>query len=317
MRFALSYPIVSLDPPPDLLSSAAIADITAAAEAAGFGAVSFTEHPAPPRTWRDDHGHDAVDPFVGLAVAAASSATIRLLTYATVVPYRNPFLLAKAAATLDRVSGGRLVLGVGTGYLRGEFAAVGVDFDERNALFDEAIAVLRGAWSGEPVTHRGRHFDAHEIVCRPVPVQRMPPIWIGGNSARTRQRVALWADGWLPIPTRGAQVARRSTAALASGERLAEMIDEIRRQRVQAGRPAGFDVLYSVERADPWAAPDAYLARVRELEQAGVTWVNVLVGGTRADEIVDGIAAFGAQIIDPDAGSRPLTASGSPGRAGS
>ena len=288
MRFALSYPIVSLDPPPDLLSSAAIADITAAAEAAGFGAVSFTEHPAPPGTWRDDHGHDAVDPFVGLAVAAASSATIRLLTYATVVPYRNPFLLAKVAATLDRVSGGRLVLGVGTGYLRGEFAAVGVDFDERNALFDEAIAVLRGAWSGEPVTHRGRHFDAHEIVCRPV-----------------------------PVPTRGAQVARRSTAALASGERLAEMIDEIRRQRVQAGRPAGFDVLYSVERADPWAAPDAYLARVRELEQAGVTWVNVLVGGTRADEIVDGIAAFGAQIIDPDAGSRPLTASGSPGRAGS
>jgi hypothetical protein len=86
---------------------------------------------------------------------------------------------------------------------------------------------------------------------------------------------------------------------------------------VQAGRPAGFDVLYTAERADPWAAPDAYLARVRELEQAGVTWVNVLVGGTRADEIVDGIAAFGAQIIAQDGGSRPLTASGSAGRAGS
>jgi probable F420-dependent oxidoreductase len=317
MRFALSYPIVSLEPPPVLLASAAIAEITSAAEAAGFGAVSFTEHPAPPATWRDDHGHDAVDPFVGLAVAAASSATIRLLTYATVVPYRNPFVLAKAAATLDQVSGGRLVLGVGTGYLRGEFAAVGVDFDERNALFDEAIGVLRRAWSGEPVTVRGRHFDAHEIVCRPVPVQPQPPIWIGGNSARTRQRVAEWADGWLPIPTRGAQVTRRSTAALATHERLAEMIDEIRRQRVQAGRRGGFDVMYTVEQADPWAESDAYLAQVRELEQAGVTWVNVVIGGTRVDAIVDGIVRFGAQIIDLDTGSRPLTGSSPSGRAGS
>ena len=87
-------------------------------------------------------GHQTLDPFVALAFAAAVTKRLRLLTYLAVVPYRNPFLLAKAAATLDRLSGGRFILGVGSGYLKTEFFALGVDFDERNALFDEALDVL-------------------------------------------------------------------------------------------------------------------------------------------------------------------------------
>ena len=103
---------------------------------------ALTEHPIPGANWLAHGGHQTLDPFVGLAFAAAVTERIRLLTHLSVVPYRNPFLLAKSAATLDRCSKGRFILGIGTGYHKTEFFALGVDFDERNALFDEALEVL-------------------------------------------------------------------------------------------------------------------------------------------------------------------------------
>jgi probable F420-dependent oxidoreductase len=297
MHFALSYPIIGIDLGEELLTAPSVGEICGAAEDAGFAAISFTEHPATPVTWRDDHGHDALDPFVGLGVAAAQSTTLRLLSYATVVPYRNPFLLAKAVATLDRMSGGRVVLGVGTGYLRGEFEALGVDFDQRNALFDESIAVLRRAWTGEPVTFRGQHFSATDVVCRPTPRQPRIPVWIGGNSAVTRRRVAQWADGWLPIQTRGRQVARRSTAALETTEELAGMITKIRTERELAGNQGRFDVMYSVDDLDPLRDTKGYLERVSQLERVGVTWLNYVPPGPDLDEAATQILRFGRAII--------------------
>ena len=114
-------------------------------------------------------------------MAAAVTTTIRLVTNLTVVPYRNPLLLAKSAATLDRVSQGRLVLGVGAGYLKSEFFALGVDFDERNVLFDEALEVMTLHWSGEPFTFEGRHFSARNIHVLPSPGPPGPHL-DGGNS---------------------------------------------------------------------------------------------------------------------------------------
>jgi probable F420-dependent oxidoreductase len=299
MQFALSYPIIGIDPCDELLTTPAVGEICGAAEDAGFAAVSFTEHPATPMTWRDDHGHDALDPFVGLGVAAAQSTALRLLTYATVLPYRNPFLLAKTVATLDRLSGGRVVLGVGTGYLRGEFEALGIEFDERNALFDEAITILRQAWTGEPATFQGRHFRARDIVCRPTPLQEKIPIWIGGNSALTRHRVAQWADGWLPIQTQGHQVSRRSTAALGTVEELTRMIAQIRAERERVGNTGSLDVMYSVDGLDPSRDTETYLERLRQLDRAGVTWLNYVPPGPDLDEAAAQILRFGRAIIAP------------------
>src|SRR5690606_5897594 len=149
--------------------------------------------------WLAHGGHQSVDPFVALAFAAAATTRLRLLTYLAVVPYRNPFLLAKASATLDRMSGGRFVLGVGSGYHKTEFFALGVDFDERNALCDEALEVLPLAWSGEPFSYKGRHFEARDVIQLPRPTQRPIPIWIGGNSKLARRRVARSAQGWMPM----------------------------------------------------------------------------------------------------------------------
>ena len=156
------------------------------AEQVGFGGFALTEHPSPGARWLASGGHQSLDPFVALSYVAAVTTTMKLLTYVSVMPYRNPLLLAKTAATVDKLSDGRFILGVGTGYLKGEFRALGVDMEERNALFDEALDVLPMHWSGEPFSYKGRHFEAVECIGRPCPVQQPIPIWIGGNAKITR-----------------------------------------------------------------------------------------------------------------------------------
>src|SRR3954447_4963089 len=167
----------------DLFTAGEVVPVAKAVEAAGWDGLAFTEPPA--RTYRwlaEGGGHQTLDPFVALGAAAAVTERIKLLTYLAVVPYRNPLLLAKSAATVDLISGGRFVLGVGTGYLKTEFFALGVDFDERNALFDEALDVLPLHWSGERFSYEGRHFNARDLIARPAPTNRQIPIWIGGNA---------------------------------------------------------------------------------------------------------------------------------------
>ena len=144
MRFTFTHPMHSHPYNPELVTGSGIAAVAAAAEAAGFDGFGFTDHPAPTQRWLESGGHDALDPFVAMGYAAARTTTLRLIPNIVVLPYRNPFVVAKAGATLDLLSEGRFILGVGVGYLKREFAAVGVDFDERGHLFDEALEVIRG-----------------------------------------------------------------------------------------------------------------------------------------------------------------------------
>src|SRR6478735_394298 len=139
MKYLLQHP-EPIGADNDLLATCDPTAIARALEGAGWDGLAYTEHPAPGRRWlAQGGGHQTLDPFVALGAAAAVTERIRLLTYLAVIPYRNPLLLAKAAASVDMISKGRFVLGAGTGYLKGEFFALGVDFDERNELFDEAL----------------------------------------------------------------------------------------------------------------------------------------------------------------------------------
>ena len=147
MRFSYGVPM-SCPLNPAFTTGPALSALAQQAEEAGFDAAYVTEHPAPSQRWREAGGHDALDPFVALAAMSYGTTRLRLLTNLTVIPYRNPFLLAKASATLDVLSGGRLTLGAGVGYMKSEFAALGVDFETRNARFDEYLQVLKLAWSG-------------------------------------------------------------------------------------------------------------------------------------------------------------------------
>ena len=121
----------------DMLDAGGIVSVAKALEAAGWDGLAYTEHPAPGYRWlAEGGGHQTVDPFVALGAAAAVTERIRLLTYITVTPYRNPLLLAKSAATVAMISNDRFILGMGTGYLKTEFFALGASFDERNTLMD-------------------------------------------------------------------------------------------------------------------------------------------------------------------------------------
>ena len=281
----------------DMLNSGPVAELARVAEDAGWDGFAFTEHPAPGLRWLETGGHQTLDPFVALGYVAAVTSRLRLLTYLSVLPYRNPMLLAKAAASVDILSGGRFILGAGTGYSKSEFYALGVDFDERNALFDEALDVLPRHWSGEPFSHTGRHFSARDVVARPRPPQQPIPIWIGGNSKLTRRRVAQRANGWLPMLGSEALFSTTRTATLSPGAELAEAIGQL---RADAG-PRGAQLDVAAPYIDP-SVHDAdtdwgkHRAAIEELETAGATWVMVPGRSGTRDESVAFLERFGKQV---------------------
>ncbi|WP_425004917.1 LLM class F420-dependent oxidoreductase [Mycolicibacterium sp. S3B2] len=303
MKFAITHPMHSHPYNPELVTGAGIAEVAAAAETAGFDGFGFTDHPAPSRRWLESGGHDALDPFVAMGFAAAHTTTLRLIPNIVVLPYRNPFLVAKAGATLDLVSGGRFTLAVGVGYLKREFAALGVDFDDRAALFEESLQVIRDIWTSDDVTIGGEHFTAKGITAHPRPVSvPHPPIWIGGNTAAARTRVAAHGQGWCPFraPAMLAQTAR--TAALESLADLSAGIGDLRRRLDEAGRdPSTVDVTFTnhaggTPGADDFDA-DAYVEGLTQLTDLGVTWVQVGVPGDSLAHALEAIDQFGADVI--------------------
>jgi probable F420-dependent oxidoreductase len=303
MQFAITHPMHSHPYNAELVTGAGIAKVAAAAEKAGFGGFGFTDHPAPTQRWLESGGHDALDPFVAMGFAAAHTTTLRLIPNIVVLPYRNPFVVAKAGATLDLISDGRFTLAVGVGYLKREFTALGVDFDERADLFEEALQVIREVWTTDDLSYEGKHFNAKGITAHPKPVSAPhPPIWVGGNTSAARARVARYAQGWCPFraPALLAQTAR--TAALESTEQLRSGIDDLRRRLDEVGRdPSDVDITFT---NDAGGAPgsegfdaDEFLTGAAELESVGVTWIQVTVPGDSLAHAVETIEEFGETVI--------------------
>ena len=144
---------------------------------------------------------DALETFSILGVVAGATERLRLVTSVLVLPYRNPVLTAKMVASLDVLSGGRLTLGVGAGWLKEEFEALNSPaFDARGAVTDEWIAIFKQLWSESPASFDGRFYRYADIRCEPLPVQKPhPPIWVGGHSRAALRRTARHGDGWHPV----------------------------------------------------------------------------------------------------------------------
>jgi probable F420-dependent oxidoreductase len=299
MKHWTTYPLIHRPYDPVLATGTGVARFARAAEAAGFDGVAFTDHPAPSQKWLAAGGHDALDPFAALAFVAAATDTLRLIPNIVVLPYRNPFVVAKAAATLDALSGGRFVLSVATGYLRSEYRALGVDFERRNELFDEALAVLRGVWTTDDFTYEGGGFVAGGVTANPKPAHI--PIWIGGNSALTRRRVALHGDAWnpFPAPARLAQTAR--TQRLETLDDLAPMIHHLWRHAEAAGRdPATIDITFTTGEPGPDRAeftPAAHVEALGRMAALGVTWNSVGVPGDSLDHAIEALQRYGEEVI--------------------
>ncbi len=279
----------------------ALAELGVAAEEAGFGAVAMTDHPFPPDAWLAAGGHHAFDPFVALSFLAAATSRVRLLTNLLVAGYRSPWLTAKALASLDLLSGGRVVVGVGAGYLEPEFAVLGADFADRGDRVDASLRALRLAWSGESVDSDDPHFPAHGHTALPRPTQRPgPPVWIGGNSRRARRRAAELGDGWMPFEQAEAQAVVTGTDVLSTVAELAERVGELRTLRRAAGRPETVDVCLAPQGhasaqefadraghdADAWAT-------------AGVTWLGWESGARGFESCLAEIALVGSRLAAP------------------
>lgn len=151
--------------------------------------------------WHVYQEQDWPDCFVTLSFLAAVTQKVRLGMSVLILPYRHPAVVAKQIATLDRLSNGRVIFGVGIGWMKEEFGFLGVPFAERAAMSDEYVAVMKALWSGATVNHTGRYVTINqEVNFGPMPVQKPhPPIWVGGNSLPALRRVARWGDGWQPV----------------------------------------------------------------------------------------------------------------------
>jgi probable F420-dependent oxidoreductase len=242
---------------------ARVIEVAQAAEAAGWEAVFVWDHLA--FAW----GVPSADPWVLLAAVAQATERIRIGTAVTPLPRRRPAIVANAVATLDRLSGGRVVLGVGAGGVPAEFTAFGEPGDARvrAGMLDEALEVVTELWEGRPVTHAGEHYTVDGVTLAPLPLQRpRPPIWAGGHGRAAQRRAARW-DGWI--------IGGDSEEGEMTFEpdRLTEGLAHIRELRGRDATPV--DVAITGVSAGP---DDEVFARY---EAAGATWWLEHVHGGR------------------------------------
>ena len=300
MRFSVTLPTDRMSHAAEFVTGAAVAEIARAAEEAGFDACFVTDHPFPPHRWLHGGGHHALDPFVALSFAAAATSRLRVQTHILVLPYRNPFLVAKSVLSLDVLSGGRVILGVAAGYLKGEFAAVGADFDAREEVSDDAIRAMKLAWAGDDLQFEGRGFTAsgNSMGFRPVQ-QPHPPIWVGGNSRSAIRRAIELADGWVPFPNTAAMATYTRTPPMETLDDLAARIAFAREHANTIGRREPFDICYSLV-SQSSAALDAGQAveRIGKLADLGVTWLTVGFPAATRSEYITALQRFSRDVVE-------------------
>lgn len=299
MHFGVAIPTDRVGAAEEFLTPEGVAEIAQAAEAAGFYSCYVTDHPFPVQRWLDGGGHHALDPFVTLSFAAAATRSLRLQTHILVLGYRNPFLLAKSVLSLDVLSRGRLIVGVGAGYLRGEFEALGATFDGRGLRAAETIDALKRALAEEDIVLAGSGFHAHGNTMRPLPVQRPhPPLWMGGNSRPAIRRAVDQCSGWLPFPNTQAMARFTRTPALESDEDLLAGIRYATSYAEEVGRQSPLRIGYSLESMAGASGSNAErLERSMILAGHGVDWLAMGFPEDTRSGYIAAIRKFGTDVI--------------------
>ena len=300
MKFSFGIPIGDITPG-EFQTAQAVAQMGQALEAAGIDACYVTDHPAPSAQWLHTGGlgHDALDPFAGLSFIAAVTTKLMLQTNIVVLPYRNPFLTAKAAATVQVLSGGRLIMGTAPGYQKGEFEALGVDFHKRGAIMDDSLDTIRLAWAGGVVVKEGRNYNAAGNEPRPVPSHPIP-IWIGGASDAAVKRAARAGDGWCPFFSDPRQSAVNQENSIQSVDHLRERLGQIAELREQFGRNGPFDVEIGPRERLRFGKTDGlqeYIDAIGTLAEAGVTWSMAEAPHPSRAAWLENIQWFGEEVI--------------------
>ncbi len=245
--------------------------IVGAADRLGYHHVTCSEHVGIPLAVDRHRGATYWEPVSTLSFLAGKTVRIRMATHVIVLGYHHPLALTKTCGTLDRLSGGRLVLGVGVGSLVEEFDLLGANFPLRGKWADEAIRALRASWRrGRPEFH-GTFYDFSDFVLDPLGVQDRLPIWVGGSSERSLQRAISLGDGWVPFG--------RTPQEL--GDMLGALV-----------LPPDFEVVLECTRLDPLRSPEEARRRVTQLVNAGATIINAAFVHENSDECVEQLEAM-------------------------
>jgi len=272
-----------------------LAAVVDAAEEAGLFYVAVCDHVAVPREPAERMQTIWYDTVATLAWIAGRTERVRLLSHVFVPAYRHPLVTAKAFLTLDELSGGRAVLGVGTGHVEGEFAVLGADYERRGAVTDEAIDVLRAAFTDEYPTFHGDHFDVEEVGLQPRPRQDVLPIWVGGSSKPALRRAAARGDGWLPQGTPRHELAD-AIAYLMEHRRATRGDDPIDLgticEPLYLGTPS-WDV-------GPWTisgGAEEVAEKLRWFREVGVSHAQIRPRSRSLDELCDQLRAIGEEVL--------------------
>lgn len=292
MKFGLFAPNIGPFAEPDAARA-----VSTLAEEHGFDSLWAIEHTVIPAGYESRYPYSGdgkmpaaevmniCDPLVWLAHAAAVTEQVRLCTGILILPQRNPVVLAKQVATLDRLSGGRVTLGVGIGWLEEEFDALGVPFAGRAARTDEHIAVLRALWGDgstddAPVSFDGAATSFTDLWSRPTPLQRPVPILVGGHSPAACRRAGRLADAFYP--------------GCSTEEDLEAAIQTMRRAARDAGRdPNAVEITAGAPFSSAAWDPDA----VRRLEDAGVSRVTILPPAFDVDGLAKRLDEFATTVM--------------------
>lgn len=305
MRFAIQHGIGDPGWSPAILEPAAVRRFAQTAEGTGWDAIAFTDHPAPSEAWVGNGGEGVADWAAALAFCAAVTDHIRLLTAVIVPAYRNPFLAAHQLATIDALSAGRLIVGLGTGYLFSEMQALGGDPSRRLALFDESIDIMLRAWTGAPVAVEAEGYRARGAIVHPPVVQRPhPPLWVHGNSRWGTERAVSIGQGWIGMLTGDDDVLVRTvrTAPIRDIDALARRLDGVRAACTAHGRdPEDLEIVVTgpwsyLDVRTGWSSEQA-LDDVGRMVDLGVGWVLATCVGDDPEASVETVARFADDII--------------------
>lgn len=273
-----------------------LAAIARACDRAGFFYVAVCDHVAIPRPHDERMGTEWWDTMTTLGFLAGVTAQVHLLSHVYVLPYRHPLMAAKAFLTLDAVSKGRAICGVGAGHVESEFDLLGVSFADRGNALDEGIDVLRAAFAHEYPTHEGPRYRVTDAGLRPRPARPGgPPIWVGGSSRPARRRAATRGDGWLPQgpPPEGMSAAIRELHELRDRcGRADEPFDiGVNTEPIHLGEPR-----WEVGRHCLTGSAERIAERLRSYAEIGVNQLQLRFRSRSAAELLEQIDAFGREV---------------------
>ena len=260
------------------------------AESLGFESVWTFEHVIVPVDYQSKYPYSPtgkmgaepetnfVDPLIGLAAIASQTKTLRLGTGVNILSQANPLYVAKQAASLDFVSNGRFMLGVGIGWLQEEFKAAGIAFERRGARFDDYLQAMRKIWSGEVVEHKSDFLDWTGFKSYPLPVQNPFPVVIGGSKGKAFERTARYANGWF--------------APTGSPDELAPLLGELDKACAEASRDRS-----EIEVSAMWFPNPEDLGDVKRYSDLGVSRLIVPVPALGQGKPADNMKAFSEKVI--------------------